>query len=68
MVSSITLQPSDTFAVVNVTIVNDDIPENDEEHLILLTSGSHATKDVRFTIKDDDGEGIRNNYRVISAW
>lgn len=58
VVPSITLQPSDTFAVVNITIADDDIPENDNEYLVTLTSGSLATKDVRFTIKDDDGESV----------
>ena len=58
VVPSITLQPSDTFAVVNITIADDDLPENDNEYLVTLTSGSLTTKDVRFTIRDDDGESI----------
>ena len=53
--ATITLQPNETSATVNATIIDDQFPEDDFMHHVHMNS-NHGSQTINITILDNDCE------------
>ena len=54
--TNITLQPNETSATVNATIIDDPYPEDEYTYHIHMSSIRHGSQNVNITIVDNDCE------------
>ena len=54
--ATITLQPNETSATVNATIIDDQFPEDDFTYHVHMNGGRHGSQTINITILDNDCE------------